>query len=129
MYCSISGSVPRNPVVSIKSGLIFDLKSSFFPIHNVSSCIVTVDVASKDENIVATGSNDGQVVVFDRSQTRVLASCTHGEEKITSVHFASHPQTLISCSVDGNVILWQKNDNFGYHPRRFTIIMLKCSNP
>jgi pre-mRNA-processing factor 19 len=93
---------------------IMKYEASFFDLPKVRNGIASIDVATEHEEVIAIGGNNGQILLFDRTQHRVLTVCSHSNSTLTSVKFGNSSQTFVSASLDGSVKLWHHDNASSY---------------
>lgn len=79
-----------------------------------SDCIVSIDVPFYDSSILATGSYDGLIRIFDTNNGNCLKTLTYDKDwandgqirPIVKVHFSVNGKYLLVKSLDGVVKLW-----------------------
>ena len=66
---------------------------------------------SADGNVLAAGTQDGPIVLWDADQQTALRKLIGHKAKVFSLSFSSDGKTLASSSADGTVILWDYASN------------------
>jgi len=70
--------------------------------------ILTVDLHSKNQDLVLTGGADSHVVLLNRSTQKVVQTLSGHSKKITSVKFHPTEDVLLSSSADKTAKVWRK---------------------
>jgi len=70
--------------------------------------ILTVDLHSKNQDLVLTGGADSNLVLLNRSTQKVVQTISGHSKKITSVKFHPTEDILLSSSVDKTAKVWRK---------------------
>jgi pre-mRNA-processing factor 19 len=97
------------PEALVKPDAIREFKtvSSFSGLHSTSTPgILCVDICPTDSNLIVTGGNDKNAVVFNRQTEQIVGTLKGHSKKVTSV--ISHPNqsTAITASPDSTIRLW-----------------------
>jgi pre-mRNA-processing factor 19 len=91
----------------------FDVLSSN-PTHKASAPGITcIDIHTTQELIV-TGGVDKNVVVFDRTHSKIANTLTHHTKRVNEVQFHPSKDVILSCAADKTAVAWAKTGN-DYH--------------
>jgi pre-mRNA-processing factor 19 len=78
-------------------------------IHNASPAgVLCVDLHPSHEERVVTGGADSNVIVFNRSTNKVIATASGHSKKVTGVQFHPTEDVFISTSADKTARVWKK---------------------
>jgi len=82
------------------------------PLHlTTDPGIVCVDVHPTKSELVLTGGQDGNVIVFNKDSKKQLSTNKGHEQKITSVQFHPSEDIVLSSSADGTAKVWNKSSD------------------
>lgn len=83
-----------------------------YPLHSSSSPgISALSIFQKNENILATGGVDSNIVVFDMNAKKTLNKLHGHTKKINDVKFLPQECILLSASDDKTVRVWKANED------------------
>jgi WD40 repeat protein/serine/threonine protein kinase len=105
-----SGSPP--PANSLGELKLFDLatKSEVIKFPQQSACVTAI-AFSHDDQILASGHDDGTIVLWNLNGQRTATLPTSHRSRIIGLHFSPRERALASASHDGTVTFW--NAEFG----------------
>jgi len=72
--------------------------------------ILAVDISPRDDNVVATGGVDANVVVFNRTSGKVEDTLKLHKKSVTAVKFHPTKDLLFSSSHDGTTAIWAHSE-------------------
>ncbi|CAF0981722.1 unnamed protein product [Didymodactylos carnosus] len=76
-------------------------------LHSASNPgILALDIYQKDSNIIVTGGNDRQAVVFNKDSAQVVATLKGHTKKVTHVIHHSDEEIAITASPDSTIRVW-----------------------
>ncbi|GMM29246.1 Hir1 protein [Martiniozyma asiatica (nom. inval.)] len=73
------------------------------------SCVPVYSINSNVDNLLAVGSMDGKITLYDKDSKRELASMSRHDGAITCVKFSHNGRYLASGSDDKLVLIWEKD--------------------
>ncbi|CAL9067992.1 unnamed protein product [Musa banksii] len=90
---------------------------SSHPLHKTNKPgILSIDIdASKD--MIATGGNDTNGVLFNRTSGQILSTLAGHSKKVTSVKFVPGSEVIVTGSSDKTVRVWQGTEDGSYDCR------------
>ncbi|EFJ38655.1 ubiquitin-protein ligase, PUB59 [Selaginella moellendorffii] len=87
---------------------------SSHPLHKTSRPgILSIDIHHQ-KDVILTGGNDGNAIVFDRSSGEIVASLVGHSKKVTSVKFVARDDLVLTASADKTVKIWQGGEEGAY---------------
>jgi pre-mRNA-processing factor 19 len=76
--------------------------------------IACVETSKQEAGVVATGGNDGDVILFDHSSGKVRSKLSGHKKAITCVALHPSDSIVVSASVDKTVCVWTGDDEMNY---------------
>jgi len=81
--------------------------------HNLHSAspagVLCVDLHPSHEERIVTGGNDHNIIVFNRSTSKVLSTVSGHSKKVTGVLFHPTQDVILSTSADKTARIWKKH--------------------
>lgn len=87
----------------------FDEVSSFPPHKSQQPGITCLDIHPTQQNLVVTGGMDKTAIVFDRAESRIIATLKGHNKKVTDVLFHPNEDVVITTSQDKTAKVWAKS--------------------
>jgi len=80
------------------------------PVHSSTKPgILCVDIHKQNSDLIATGGNDQNVNVFNKSTQKIESTLQGHHKKVNRVKFHPTNDTIFSCSSDKTVKVWNKS--------------------
>merc|ERR1711907_43128 len=80
------------------------------PIHAASKPgILCVDIDPKDQSLACTGGVDGNVMVFNKKSSKVVATLAGHKKKVTRTLFHPEQQAIFTASADKTARVWSQS--------------------
>lgn len=87
--------------------------SASHSLHSASKPGVTcLDIHPADEDMVLTGGNDGNAIVFNRKAGKIVDTLQGHKKKITSVKFHPKEKMLFTTSTDNTATIWRQDGKY-----------------
>jgi len=113
------GRKPPPELTSTSEISKFEVKSNFPALHSASVPGITcLDI---HQNVLVTGGKDRNIVIFDKDQQEIIASCKGHQKAIVNVIHHPDKQVVLSASQDATVRVWNYENEEKVSQNRFKL--------